>query len=181
MAGITVHRSESQNACAALNREATQAKKAGDIDRAVALLQKAKAIAGQDYDDTRLAKFLEAAGRFDEAMVEVKWLLDNSTYWAKSFFSHQPASVLLRQKTFHCARIHKDAALICRRAGRADLREHHVQMHGKLMDLVDKLDPVIESDENARRLEWETARAQGGSAYREFLRKRAAATEQNRR
>ena len=98
MAGITVHRSESQNACAALNREATQAKKAGDIDRAVALLQKAKAIAGQDYDDTRLAKFLEAAGRFDEAMVEVKWLLDNSTYWAKSFFSHQPASVLLRQK-----------------------------------------------------------------------------------
>jgi hypothetical protein len=47
---------------AALNREATAAKRAGDWARACALLAQAKAIEGEAYAQTRLAKFLQQAG-----------------------------------------------------------------------------------------------------------------------
>lgn len=158
---------------AVLARRATELKRKGDINGAVAALQRRKKLLGEDYSDTRLAKFLQAAGRVDEALTEIQWLLDDSARWARQLFSHQPASVMLRQKTGHMARVHKDAALICKRAGRPDLQAHHTERYDTLMALVWRLDPVCDADQTARRREWEEARAKGGAVYRAFLQARA--------
>lgn len=165
----------------ALNRQATQAKKAGEMERAVRLLRQAKTLHGEHYQDTRLAKVLQAAGRLDEALAEIQWLIDHSATLAKAMFAHQPPTVLLQQKTHWLARIHRDAALICKRAKRSDLQAHHEQRCQSLLALVEKLRPVADADQAARARKWDQAKAQGREAMEALLRERAEVTERNRR
>lgn len=153
----------------ALNRAATRIKNEGDWAAAIALLREAKAQKGALYQDTRLAKFLQQAGFLDEALQEIQWLLDNSRAWAQAMFSHQPASVLLRQKAHWMSRIHGDAALICKRAKRPDLQEKHESQRDAYWELVKKADPVAIADKAAQRKAWESAKRAGPNAMQTYL------------
>ncbi len=108
-----------------LDRQATALRKAGDWSGAIAALRERKALMGAQWQDDKLAKYLQAAGRIDEAMAEVEWLLAHSDDWARAQFGHQPASVRLLQRAQRRGQIHAAAALICKRAGRADLQGQH--------------------------------------------------------
>lgn len=120
-----------------LNREATQAK-GRDWARAVALLQEAKALEGDRYFDTRLAKFLQEAGRFEEALAEIQWLLDRVELRLPSVSGSKRA----RHRARLVADIHHDAALICRREGRDNLAAEHRRREKALLEIVDKLDAL---------------------------------------
>lgn len=167
-AHVQVEESESALLYAELNRQATQAKNRSYAE-AVALLQEAKAIKGDLYEDTRLAKFLQQAGRFDEAMAEIQWLLDHINAQAQDALGQQPASLLLRYRIYRRAEIHKAAALICKRAKRHDLQAEHERQRDACMALAEKMEPVVDADQNARIQAWEAARAGGPQAMRAFF------------
>lgn len=160
-----------------LDRQATALKKAGDWGGAIAALQKRKAIMGLQWQDDKLAKYLQAAGRFDEAMTEIQWLLDNSHAWAVASFSHQPASTLLKQRATRRSQIHGAAALICKRAKRADLQAEHERLRDACWELKEKLTPVAEADMKQRMRAWNAASHVERQA---LIAKREASTARNR-
>lgn len=158
---------------ATLEKQATALKKEGDWDGAIALLRKAKALHGSLYQSTRLAKFLEQAGHFEEAMQEVQWLVEHSQQWAKAMFAHQPAAVLQRQRVGWLIRVHGDAALICKRAKRPDLQAEQEQKKAAYAQLLEKLKPVALSERAALTKGWEQARESGTQAMADFHAARA--------
>lgn len=159
-----------------LDRQATALKKAGDLKGAIAALQKRKAIMGLQWQDDKLAKYLQAAGRFDEAMAEIQWLLDNSHAWAQALFGHQPTSVQLLQRTIRCGQIHGAAALICKRAKHHDLQAQHERLGQACWDLREKITPVAEADMKQRMRAWNAASHVERQA---LIAKREAATARN--
>lgn len=116
-----------------LDKEATALKKAGDLAAAVEALQRRKGIFGVEWSDTKLAKYLQAAGRFDEAMAEVDWLLNNSQARAARLFGHQPVNLRQGQHAMHCSQVLKASALICKREGRHDLSALHQEKSEKYL------------------------------------------------
>jgi tetratricopeptide (TPR) repeat protein len=170
-AEIQVHRSADAEQYAALNREATVAKRAGDWGQAIALLRKAKAIRGDLYDDTRLAKVLQQAGRFDEAKDEIQWLLDHANTWAEQRLSHQSRSMRRRMQASHVARIHREAALVCKREKRSDLQKHHEAERERWWAIHEKLAPLVDAEEQQRKAEWEAARTGGRDAMDAYMKK----------
>lgn len=108
-----------------LDRQATAYKKVGNWESAISALRKRKALMGVRYDDTKLAKYCQAAGQFDDAMAEIQWLLDQAPRYAQAIFGHQPPICLQCREAGHRARIHVAAALICKRAKAEQLRAQH--------------------------------------------------------
>lgn len=155
-----------------LNTQATAFKKAGDLNAAVGVLKQVKAMSGDEYADTRLAKFLQHAGRFEEAMAEIQWLLDHSQCWAQVMFGHQPASVIECQLAGWRSRVHADAALICKRAKHADLQTKHEQLQRHQADINLQLRAISEIDRKAKFIAWEAAKAKGADAMKAYLKKR---------
>ncbi len=143
------------NQCAQLEKEATAFKAAGDWSGAIAALHHVKALHGDLYQSTRLAKFFQQAGRFDEAIAEIDWLVAHSATWAKTSFGHQPMTVVQCQKVSWLMRIYKDAALICKRAKRADLHATYESRHVDYLALLRKIQPVAEEDMKAKAKMWE--------------------------
>lgn len=170
-AEVQAHRSADTVRYAALNREATVAKSAGDWDQAISLLREAKAIQGDLYEDARLAKFLQQAGRFDEALAEIQWLLDRANTWAEQHFFHQPRAIRRRQQASYVARTHREAALICKREKRSDLRQHHEAEQRRWWAIREKLTPLAEAEEQQRRDEWAVASAGGPQEIAAFIKK----------
>lgn len=170
-AEIQVYRSPDVERYASLNRAATVAKRAGDWGQAVALLREAKAVRGDLYDDARLAKVLQQAGHFDEAKEEIQWLLDHANTWAEQHLSHQPRSVRRRQQASHIARIHREAALVCKREKRSDLQKHHEAERQRWWAIYEKLSPLVDAEEQQRKAEWEAARAGGRQAVDAYMKK----------
>ena len=162
-----------------LDRKATALKKEGDLNGAIVALRKRKALLGVEYQDDKLAKYLQAAGRFDDALQEIQWLLDNSHAWAQAMFSHQPTSVLLSQRTTRRGQIHSAAALICKREKRPDLEAEHVRQRDACLSLREKIEPVAKEDSATRRSNWQVARTQGSSAMRALINDRQKATASN--
>lgn len=160
-----------------LDRQATALKKAGDLKGAIAALQKRKAIMGLQWQDDKLAKYLQAAGRFDEAMAEIQWLLDNSHAWAQALFGHQPTSVQLLQRTIRRGQIHGAAALICKRAKHHDLQAQHERLGNACWDLREKITPVAEADMKQRTQAFDAASHVERQA---LIAKREVATARNR-
>lgn len=160
-----------------LDRQATALKKAGDLQGAIAALQKRKAIMGLQWQDDKLAKYLQAAGRFDEAMAEIQWLLDNSHAWAQALFGHQPTSVQLLQRTIRRGQIHGAAALICKRAKHHDLQAQHERLGNACWDLREKITPVAEADMKQRTQAFDAASHVERQA---LIAKREVATARNR-
>lgn len=164
-----------------LDRQATALKKAGDWDGAIAALRQRKAMVGVQWQDDKLAKYLQAAGRFDEAMAEIQWLLDNSHAWAQALFSHQPTSVLLLQRTIKKGQIHDSAALICKRAKAQQLQADHERTSEACWRLVEKIKPVADADKAALANGWEEARKEGREPMAAHLAARKERIERNRR
>lgn len=161
---------------AELNKEATVAKREGDVNKAVRLLREAKRLQGSAYQETRLAKFLQAAGQVDEAMKEIKWLIDHSHAWSESLFGHQPRSVRRQQQASWISRIHRDAVLIAKRAKRGDLQSVHEAEAARWAEINRKLEASVDRDEAARQRAWEVAKSKGSAAIAEFLEKKRNGT-----
>tara|TARA_R110002049_G_scaffold83938_12_gene213711 strand:- start:1785 stop:2408 length:624 start_codon:yes stop_codon:yes gene_type:complete len=128
-----------------LNKQATAAKRARDMPRAVELLQEAKALYGDDYEDTRLAKFLQQAGRFDDAMTEIQWLIDTLHGRIERHLSHQPRVTRRASQAGYMSRIHRDAVMICKRAKETELQSHHGAEQLRWTNLAHKLWPLSEA------------------------------------
>jgi hypothetical protein len=135
---------------AALNRDATQARRSGDLERAVALLRQAKAHRGDLYEETRLAKYLQKAGALDEALAEIQWLRDRSAAWAKEMFGHQPPAVRLLAQVRRQAALEAAAALICKRSGRPDLEAAYRRQFEVYAGIRDRMTPVARADTDER-------------------------------
>jgi len=140
-----------------LDRRATALKKAGDWDGAIAALRQRKALLGVQWDDDKLAKYLQQAGRFDEAMAEIQWLLDHSQARVRKLFGHQPVSAQQASHARFSGGMHRAAALICKREGRSDLAATHATVADRYMAIVQRLDPIGRAEIEARSQEREAA------------------------
>lgn len=156
-----------------LNKQATALKKAGDMPGAIAALRRVKTLEGELYQETRLAKFLQQAGQVDAALVEIQWLLDHSQAWAQALFGHQPASVIQCQRAGWCSRIHADAALICKRAKRADLQAQHEALQERYGAIARRLRPVADTEIKAKFTAWEEAKAKAIAAARAYVKRQS--------
>lgn len=125
-----------------LNKEATAAKRAGDWVKAIRLLREAKEVEGDSYANTRLAKFLQAAGDFEGAMEEIDELIMNSLAWSNTLFGHQPRSVRRRQQAGWISRVHKDAVLICKREGDTKRQARHEREYERWLATRKKLEEI---------------------------------------
>jgi len=155
-----------------LERQATAHKQAGDWAGAITCLMRAQAIRGPLHADTRLAKYLQQAGLFDEAMQEIQDLIDGGFAWAEGNFGHQPPSVRRRQQAGWLARLHQDAALICRREKQKDRQAHHEAEAERWRKTRDLIEPVAEQDKKRERQQWEEAKSKGAAAMTGFFEKR---------
>lgn len=135
-----------------LDRQATALKKAGDLNGAVAALRKRKALLGVLYDDTKLAKYLQEAGHFDEAMAEIQWLLDTNQQRLAESITSPTVSASARQASHArwCGSFHRAAALICKRQGQPAQRQHHEDVADKYFAIWERLDPLGEQDSEAQ-------------------------------
>lgn len=156
-----------------LNKEATAAKRVGDWKTAIRLLREAKALEGERYADTRLAKFLQASGDFEGAMEEIDQLIKNSLAWSNTLFGHQPRSIRRKQQAGWISRIHKDAALICKREKDARRQAHHEREYERWLATRRKLEETARAEKSAERQEWEEARKGGRAAATAFLEKKS--------
>ncbi|QXL84118.1 hypothetical protein [Comamonas sp. NLF-1-9] len=129
-----------------LDREATRLRRAGDMDGAIAVLRRRKAIFDWQWQDDKLAKYLQRAGCFEEAMAEIQWLLDHSQARARRALGHQPVSLQQSQHAAYCARLHASAALICKREGRADLQAQHRRLAERYGAIWQRLEPIARAD-----------------------------------
>lgn len=154
-----------------LDREASALKQSGDLDSAIECLRRRKALMGVEYMETKLAKYLQHAGRFDEAMSEIDWLIKHSNQWAEAMFGHQPRSVRRCQQAGLRARLHRDAALLCKREQRPDLNAQHASEAKRWQQLHAQIGVLAERDKQRRRDEWEAARKSGRSAMAAFIQK----------
>ena len=151
-----------------LNKQATALKKNGDMDGAVAALRRVKRLEGNLYRETRLAKFLQQAGQIDAALVEIQWLLDHSQAQAQASFGHQPVSVIQGQHASWCARVHAEAALMCKRAKRPDLQAQHELLRDRYASIRERLQPLARAESKAKFAAWEDAKRQGIKAMQAF-------------
>jgi len=134
-----------------LNRQATQARKEGDTDRAVELLQQAKQRQGDAYEDTRLALYLQHAGRLDESMAEFDWLLNKVDSQVENVFGHCAPIMRTKIKAHQRSKIHDKARLAAKRAGVSDLSSHHSKLAEKFAHEWESLKPAAEQAERERR------------------------------
>lgn len=150
---VTVERDE---VLAELNRLATDAKAANDWPRAVGLLQQAKRHLGTAYQDTRLAMYLQQAGRFDEAMKEFDWLL--SMVPAQCDASTVPMSAAYRRYRIALlnAAIHNKIRIAASREKRVDLVSRHQVLYEEYEAETAKLKPVIEREWKKERATYST-------------------------
>lgn len=152
-----------------LNRRATQAKRLGDMNEAVALLVEAKKLHGDFYDDTRLALFLQQAGRFDEAMREFEQLLASVEWQIWESLSHQPDVIKKSQIASRRNRIHEKMKLACKREKKHDLAELHAKLEAQYFAEWKALETAAESIRASRNGAWSDAKKHGIKAVREFL------------
>ena len=164
---------------AVLEKQATALKKQGDWAGAIAALRKVKALQGGLYQSTRLAKFLQQAGQFQEALQEIEWLVEHSQHWAKAMFAHQPAAVLQRQRVGWLIRVYSDAILICKRAKRPDLQAAYEQKQAVCAELLEEIKPVAVAEKTALAKGWELAKKSGRLAMSAFHTARAKRIERN--
>lgn len=134
-----------------LNRRATKARSDGDMGLAVDLLQQAKQRQGDNYEDTRLALYLQHAGRLDESMAEFDWLLDHVDAQVETVFGHCVPIARAEIKARRRSQIHDKARLAAQRAGGSDLRKHHRKLAEKFAQECESLGPAAEQAERERR------------------------------
>lgn len=130
-----------------LDRQATACKRAGDWPGAISALRKRKKLLGVQYDDSKLAKYLQAAGHFEESLAEIRWLVEASHARVKELFSHQPPTVRMLQHAIHTAQVYGAAALICKREKRPDLEAGYHALSRQYLALRERLEPLARDDQ----------------------------------
>lgn len=138
-----------------LNRQATAAKDRKDWDSAVQILRQAKAHQGEMYQDTRLASFLQQAGRFDEAMTEFEWLLQRVPEQCKAQAASQSQTYLYSCVVRRYETIHNAIRIAAKRAKRVDLVEKHQALVDTYQSESEKLEPILERERKAERKAYE--------------------------
>lgn len=124
--------SEASRRYAELNRMATQS----GSDEAVKYLLEAKKIKGDMYEETRLAKFLQQAGRFDEAIQEIDWLVERVPLHVREETRERWR---LHSSAMRLVNIYGAAELICSREDREDLHTQYEQQRQEAEELMDRL------------------------------------------
>ena len=119
-----------------LSKQIRAHKQAKDWASAAQALAQLKVLYGSAWANTEYAKVLQRAGRFDEAIAEVQWLLAHSRQqWETPGWAHLPESMKEARHQAHCAKVHDVAALICKREKRTDMERLHseqaVRLHGQ--------------------------------------------------
>lgn len=140
---------------ASLNRQATQASCNGDMAKAVELLRQAKARQGDAYADTRLALYLQQAGKFDEAMKEFEWLLSHVDGQI-SLMPDEPPSRRRSLIAFRKEKIHDTARLACQRQGQLDLAGWHQDLSEMLHREARRLQSIADHTDKNRRAKLKT-------------------------
>lgn len=133
----------------ALNRQATVASGERDWGTAVELLKQAKALHGDLYQDTRLALYLQHAGRFNEAMKEFEWLLKHVEIQVLADLAHQANATEAARLSWaaHLREvIHDKARLACEREGRTELAKEHMRLYEKYEDEARRYSVIAERE-----------------------------------
>lgn len=148
-----------------MNRIATALKKQGDMDGAIEMLQDIKqyildeGMRGLTSDLLRLPKYMQQAGRFAEAITEIKWLIDNPARLcfkrAQSWTDHHVPFFHQR----HLADTHKAAALICKREKNDQLYKHHSELASHHHAKSRRLNALLRAEEKVRREAFEQEKA----------------------
>ena len=154
-----------------LERKATELKKSGDLDGAIECLRRAAELRGIKGGTTRLAKYLQLAGRFDEAMDEIEILLDNGKEWAELMFGHQPTATRRLQLASWKARIHRDAVIICKREKNEKLRLIHESAVERWDEKRESLEEAAREASKKQMKAWEEAVENGPDAMADFSKK----------
>lgn len=134
-----------------LNRQATAAKDRKDWDTAVQMLRQAKAHQGEMYQDTRLAAYLQQAGRFDEAMAEFEWLLQRVPEQCKAQTASHSQTHLYACAVRRYETIHNAIRIAAKRAKRLGLVEKHQALVDTYQSESEKLEPILEREWKAER------------------------------
>lgn len=153
---VTVQVSPPDEELRRLNREATEAKKIKDWERAVVCLQLARE---RMRDSTcshtleswlRLPIFLQQAGRFDEAMAEFNLLIQDT----KPRIDRELAHALPYARRFSIAsslmRIYDKMRLACQREKLPRETERYAKMSEQQRDIREKLEPLVIAEEKKR-------------------------------
>lgn len=142
-----------------LNRQATAAKDEKNWARAVGLLQLAKAREGDMYQDTRLALYLQEAGRFDESMSEFDWLLSKVRAQCDAANPPYPPVHYKHSMALRKSKIHDKARLAAKREKRSDLVLMHQTLADQYQGDVDDLADALEAEWQAERRAYEQKEA----------------------
>ncbi|MBB5204429.1 hypothetical protein HNQ51_001743 [Inhella inkyongensis] len=133
-----------------LDRQATALKRAGDWAGAIAALRRRKALLGEGWADDKLAKYLQQAGQFEEALQEIEWLVANSHAWAQGMFGHQPATVRQRQRAGFVSRVLEAGVLICKRAKRSAEQAAYQARADQYRRIVNQIEPLAAAASSQR-------------------------------
>jgi hypothetical protein len=152
MASITieVHRDEET---AALLREATAAKNGKNWDRAITCLFEAKVRMGDGYpidSRLRLPLFLQQAGRFEEAIMEFQWLIDQVRPRIERSLDQTSANVRRATIASDMAHIYDKTRLACKREKRFDEAKRYGSLSEQHRAVWQKLQPLIECEQKAK-------------------------------
>lgn len=167
--GITIEKAKNplRERIAALHREAT-AHKGSDWNASIAALQEAAHLMrNSDYYEIdrmlRLPKFLEQAGRFNEAMKELDLLLSEVKQAAKNATKHSSSSLPSSTKcTTHdyYSQVYDVMSLVCKRKKLKDKEKEFRSLSEKHKLIVDELRKVLELEREAEKQAYHEKRAQ---------------------
>lgn len=153
---LIINRSSEDEEVSAHHREATQLKDAGNLNKAIAALQKAQNlmrrsnVANTTEGWLRLPLFLQQGGRFDEAMEEFNRLLVETDARIAKEFSHQP-EFAQHGFTHHVrATIYDKMRVACKRQKLPDEVEKYKALSDEFLDKHEKFQKVWKKYDDAR-------------------------------
>lgn len=129
------------------------------MDEAIAALYRVREIKGVDYDDDKLAKYLQAAGRFDEAIEVIEQMLEDAIPAYAKNLNHQPKSVEDSGRASYCMRLCGSALQICEKAKRPDVAARFQQMQTDYKAEWERLEPIATAELKQKKTDWKKNRA----------------------
>ncbi|WP_295451972.1 hypothetical protein [uncultured Thiodictyon sp.] len=138
---------------AALDREATAAKKAKDWDRAITCLRKVNARRGEP-SSVRLALYLQQAGRFDESMREFRGLVEAVEPTVNRSLAHATPNGRRASKATHLMQIYDKMALACRREKRVEDAARFAALANEQQAIRAEVSPLVKAERKKKIAEW---------------------------
>lgn len=153
---LIIDSSKEDEEISALHREATRLKDVGDLDKAIAALQKAQNlmrrsnVVNTTESWLRLPLFLQQGGRFDEAMVEFNRILAETDTRIANEFSHQP-EFAQHGFTHHVrATIYDKMRAACKRQNLGDEAARYLALRNEYMEKDEQFKVRLEKYRNGK-------------------------------